>query len=138
VLGVQGPDIAAGTITANNIAVGTLTAEQIKAHSLSVESLAVGSPTNLIVDPAFTSAALNAARMTQAVESSATPNFAEWSYTAEGALRIDNNSTTSNHSRFGFTNNTLGTYPRRGIPGPPLPRPDAAITVAHLPSPTRG
>src|SRR5690606_27803515 len=138
VLGVQGPDIAAGTITANNIAVGTLTAEQIKAHSLSVESLAVGSPTNLIVDPAFTSAALNAARMTQAVESSATPNFAEWSYTAEGALRIDNNSTTSNYSRFGFTNNTLVNYPLRDFPGPPLPSPELAIPVTHLPSATGG
>lgn len=131
VVGVSGPDIAANTITANNIAVGTLTAEQIKAHSLSVETLSVGNPSNLIVDPTFTSAPLNAARLAMAVQSSAgpPPTYSEWKYTAAGALRIENNSATSNYNRFGFSNNTLINYPLQTFPGPTLTSHELAIPV---------
>lgn len=129
VLGIQGPDVAANTITANNIAAGTLTAEQVKAHSLSVESLSVGSPTNLIVDPTFSSATLNAARLAQAVNSSS--NGVTWSITSTGAVRIDNNSTSSNYNRFGFTNNTILNYPLQTFPGPILSSPELAVPVGN-------
>lgn len=125
VLGVVGPDIAANTITANNIVAGTLTAEQIKAHSLSVESLAVGNPSNLVVDPTFSSATLNAARLAQATATSG--SGVAWSITAAGAIRIDNNSTANNFNRFGFTNNTLVNYPLQTFPGPSLSSNELAI-----------
>lgn len=129
VLGVVGPDIAANTITANNIVAGTLTAEQIKAHSLTVESLAVGDPANQVVDPSFTSTALNTARLTQATASSA--SGVAWSITSAGALRIDNNSGANNFSRFGFTNNTLVNYPLQTHPGPGLASPELAVPVTR-------
>lgn len=125
VLGVVGPDIAANTITANNIVAGTLTAEQIKAHSLSVESLAVGNPSNLVVDPTFASATLNTARLTQANASSA--SGVAWTVTGAGAIRIDNNTTADTFNRFGFTNNTLVNYPMQTFPGPSLPSNELAI-----------
>lgn len=125
VLGVSGPDIAANTITANNIATGTLTAEQIKAHSLTVENLAVGNPANLVVDPTFSSAPLNTARLTQATGSSG--SGVAWSITAAGAVRIDNNSGANNFNRFGFTNNTLVNYPLQTFPGPSLTSNELAI-----------
>jgi hypothetical protein len=125
VLGVVGPDIAANTITANNIVAGTLTAEQIKAHSLSVESLAVGNPSNLVVDPTFASATLNTARLTQANASSA--SGVAWTITGAGAIRIDNNTTGDSFNRFGFTNNTLVNYPMQTFPGPALSSNELAI-----------
>lgn len=125
VLGVVGPDIAANTITANNIVAGTLTAEQIKAHSLSVESLAVGNPANLVVDPTFSSATLNTARLTQANASSASGTL--WTITGAGAIRIDNNFGANSFSRFGFTNNTLINYPMQTFPGPTLSSNELAI-----------
>jgi hypothetical protein len=127
VQGVTGPDIAANTITANNIVAGTLTAEQIKAHSLSVESLAVGSPTNLVVDPEFSSVSLNAARLAQAANSSATG--VAWSITSAGAIRIDNNATGNSFNRFGLTNNTLVNFPLQTFPGPILSSPELAIPI---------
>lgn len=129
VLGVSGPDIAANTITANNIVAGTLTAEQIKAHSLSVESLSVGDPANLVVDPSFSSAVLNTARLTQATASSASGVL--WSITGAGNLRIDNNTTGSSFSRFGFTNNSLVNYPLQTHPGPGLTSPELAVPVTR-------
>jgi len=129
VLGVTGPDIAANTITANNILAGTITAEQIKAHSLSVETLSVGDPANLVVDPAFSSATLNAARLTQAAASSA--GGVAWTITADGNPRIDNNTTASSFNRFGFTNNTLVNYPLQTHPGPGLTSPELAIPVTR-------
>jgi hypothetical protein len=129
VLGVVGPDIAANTITANNIVAGTLTAEQIKAHSLSVENLSVGDPSNLVVDPSFSSAVLNTARLTQATASSA--SGVAWSITAGGALRIDNNVTGSSFNRFGFTNNTLVNYPLQTHPGPGLTSPELVVPVTR-------
>src|ERR1044072_753713 len=125
VQGVVGPDIAANTITANNIVAGTLTAEQIKAHSLSVESLSVGNPSNLVVDPTFSSAPLNTARLTQATASSG--SGVAWSITGAGALQIDNNSGANNFNRFGFTNNTLVNYPLQTFPGPNLTSNELAI-----------
>jgi hypothetical protein len=125
VLGVSGPDIAANTITANNIATGTLTAEQIKAHSLTVENLAVGNPANLVVDPTFSSAPLNTARLAQATGSSG--SGVAWTITAAGAVRIDNNSGANNFNRFGFTNNTLVNYPLQMFPGPSLSSNELAI-----------
>ena len=129
VLGVVGPDIAANTITANNIVAGTLTAEQIKAHSLSVENLSVGDPSNLVVDPSFSSTVLNTARLTQATASSA--SGVAWSITAGGALRIDNNVTGSSFNRFGFTNNTLVNYPLQTHPGPGLTSPELVVPVTR-------
>lgn len=132
VLGVVGPDIAANTITANNIVAGTLTAEQIKAHSLTVENLSVGDPSNLVVDPSFSSPELNAARLQQAIDSSAgSPTFAQWSITAAGNPRIENNSGTSNYNRFGFTNNTLVNYPLQTFPGPSLSSNELAVPVTR-------
>lgn len=132
VQGVVGPDIAANTITANNIVAGTLTAEQIKAHSLSVESLSVGNPNNIIVDPTFSSAALNTARLTQAIASSAgSPTFAQWSIIANSSIKIENNSTTNNYNRFGFTNNSLVNYPLQTFPGPSLSSNELAIPVTR-------
>lgn len=129
VLGVVGPDIAANTITANNIVAGTLTAEQIKAHSLSVETLSVGDPANLVVDPSFSSAALNTARLTQATGSSAAG--VAWSITGAGNIRIDNNATGSSFNRFGFSNNTLVNYPLQTHPGPGLTSPELAVPVTR-------
>lgn len=132
VLGVVGPDIAANTITANNIVAGTLTAEQIKAHSLSVESLSVGNPNNVVVDPTFSSATLNAARLTQAIASSATqPTYSQWSIIANTSIKIENNSTTSNYNRFGFTNNSLVNYPLQTFPGPSLTSNELAIPITR-------
>src|ERR1044072_1993168 len=125
VQGVVGPDIAANTITANNIVAGTLTAEQIKAHRLSVESLCVGEPSNLVVDPTFSSAPLNTARLAQAPASSG--SGVAWSIPGAGALRIDNNSGANNFNRFGFTNNTLVNYPLQTFPGPNLTSNELAI-----------
>jgi hypothetical protein len=125
VLGVVGPDIAANTITANNIAAGTITAEEIKAHSLSVETLSVGDPNNLVIDPTFSSAELNTARVTQANNSSASGVL--WSITSAGAVRIDNNTTANSFNRFGLTNNTLVNYPLQTFPGPGLSSNELAI-----------
>lgn len=129
VQGVTGPDIAANTITANNIVAGTLTAEQIQAHSLSVQALSVGNPNNQVVDPSFTSAPLNTARLTQANASSAAGVV--WTITSAGAVRIDNNSTASSFNRFGFTNNTLVNYPLQTQPGPGLSSPELAVPVTR-------
>lgn len=129
VLGVEGPDIAANTITANHVATGTLTAEQIKAHSLSVDVLSVGDPSNLIVDPSFSSPDLNAARLLQAEGSSADASV--WSITPGGAIRIENNTTIDTFNRFGFTNNTLVNYALQNFPGPGLPSPELAIPVTR-------
>lgn len=129
VLGIVGPDIAANTITANNIVAGTLTAEQIKAHSLSVENLSVGDPSNLVVDPSFSSTVLNTARITQAAASSA--GGVVWSITSAGAVRIDNNVTGSTFNRFGFTNNTLVNYPLQTHPGPGLTSPELVVPVTR-------
>ncbi|MEN6334364.1 MAG: hypothetical protein ABFE01_08885 [Phycisphaerales bacterium] len=132
VLGVVGPDIAANTITANNIVAGTLTAQQIKAHSLSVESLSVGNPNNVVVDPTFSSATLNTARLTQAIASSATsPTFSQWSIIANTSIKIENNSATSNFNRFGFTNNSLVNYPLQTFPGPSLTSNELAIPITR-------
>lgn len=136
VLGVQGPDIAANTVTANHVATGTLTAEQMKAHSLSVDVLAVGSPSNLIVDPFFSSPALNAARLTQAAASSSAGTA--WSVTADGAVRIDNNTTASTFSRFGLSNNTLVNFPLATFPGPMLSSPELAIPISRPGATTAG
>lgn len=135
VLGVTGPDIEANTITANNVAAGTLTAEQIKAHSLSVETLSVGHQGNLVVDPAFTSAALNDARLTQASGSSG--SGVAWSITSAGLVRLDNNVTTDTFNRFGLSNNTLVNYPLQTFPGPGLSSPELAIP-ATLPGGASG
>jgi hypothetical protein len=130
VLGVTGPDIAANTITANNILTGTLTAEQIKAHSLTVESLAVGNPSNQIIDPTFSSTPLNTARLAQAALSSSSLS-AVWTVTGAGALRIDNNTTTSTFSRFGFSNNTLLNYNMGVFPGASISSNELAIPVTR-------
>lgn len=127
VLGVVGPDIAANTITANNVVAGTLTAEQIKAHSLTVESLSVGNPSNLVVDPTFSSGPLNTARLTQAANSSA--GGVAWSVTADGAVRVDNNVTATSFSRFGLSNNTILNYQLQGNPGATLPSNELAIPI---------
>ena len=129
VLGVVGPDIAANTITANNIVAGTLTAEQIKAHSLTVENLSVGDPSNLVVDPSFSSTALNTARLTQAAGSSA--GTVAWTITSAGAVRIDNNSTANSFNRFGFSNNTLVNLPLQTFPGTSLSSNELAIPVTR-------
>jgi hypothetical protein len=132
VQGVTGPDIAANTITANNITAGTLTAEQIKAHSLSVETLSVGNPNNMVVDPTFSSASLNAARLAQAVGSSASsPSLIQWTVTANTSIKIENNSTTNTFNRFGFTNNTLVNYPLQTFPGPSLTSNELAIPITR-------
>ncbi len=129
VLGVVGPDIAANTITANNIVTGTLTAEQIKAHSLSVETLSVGDPSNLVIDPAFASASLNTARLTQATAS--TPGAATWSFPGTGNLRIVHTSTADVFGRFGLTNNTLVNFPLQTFPGPTLSSPELVLPVTR-------
>lgn len=129
VQGVTGPDIAANSITANNIAAGTLTAEQIKAHSVSVESLSIGDPRNLIVDPTFSSATLNTARLAQAAISS--PVGVVWTVTANGTVKLTNNVTASSFSRFGFSNNTLLNVALATFPGPPLSSPELVIPVTR-------
>lgn len=129
VQGVTGPDVAANTITANNVVAGTLTAEQIKAHSLSVDSLAIGSPTNLLVDPTFTSPVLNAARLTMATSS--TNVGAAWSYPGTGSIKVTNNSTATSFCRFGLSNNTLVNYPLITHPGPGLASPELVMPVTR-------
>lgn len=135
VVGVVGPDIAANSIEANHVVAGTLTAEQIKAHSLTVESLSVGNPANLVVDPQFTSSALNLARLTQAGQSSSVG--VAWTITSTGSLRLDNNTTSSTFSRFGFTNNSLLNYPLITHPGPVLASPELVVPV-NRPGATTG
>lgn len=127
VQGVSGPDIAANSITANNIATGTLTAEQIKAHSLSVENLSVGSPSNLVVDPTFTSQPLNDVRLAMAIRSSA--STVTWAYTGTGSVKLTNNSTANSFNRFGFTNNTLVNVPLQNFPGDSLKSPELVIPI---------
>jgi hypothetical protein len=78
VVGVQGPDIEANTVTANNIAAGTITAEKIKAYSLSADRLSVGALNNVIADPMMANADLNAARLAMATRSDNTNSSLAW------------------------------------------------------------
>lgn len=130
VVGVGGPDIAAGAITADHVAAGSLTAEQIKAHSLSVDRLAVGNPANLIVDPALTSPELNANRLAMARSSSGTINTWE---VVDGRAVFTHNYTTgiNNYARFVLSNNTLLDFPVQTFPGPVLPTPELVIPVSR-------
>lgn len=126
VVGVIGPDVQANSITANEIAVGTLTAEQISAHSLSVDRLSVGDPANMMIDPALTSPELNAHRLAMAGISSTTT--VAWSI-ANGALRVDNNSTGNGFGLFGLVNSTALMFPLATSPGPTLSSIERAIPV---------
>lgn len=131
VLGVVGPDIEANTITANNIVAGTITAEEIQAHSLSVETLSVGDPSNLVVDPTFSSATLNSARLALASNAGSSASGVAWSITGTGLVRIDNNSTANSFNRFGFVNNTLVNIPLGTFPGTSLSSNELAIPVTR-------
>src|SRR5690606_16432734 len=110
---------------ANTLHAGTITVDEIKAHILSVETVSVGDPNNLLIDPTFSSAELNTARITQANNSSASGVL--WSITSAGAVRIDNNTTANSFNRFGLTNNTLVNYPLQTFPGPGLSSNELAI-----------
>jgi hypothetical protein len=51
--GVKGPDITAGSITANNLAVGSVTAQAIAAGAITSQKINIGQTQNLVVDPSF-------------------------------------------------------------------------------------
>lgn len=134
VLGVEGPDIEANSITANEMAVGTLTAEQMRAHSLTVDRLSIGDTGNLIADPQFYETdVLTPYRLSRA--NSMSPTHVSWSINGPVAS-LSVNSTGTGSAYFGFYNNdqpapainTSSNFPPgRAIP---LTRPGNATTGA--------
>lgn len=126
VQGVRGPDIAAGTITANNIAAGTITAEQIAAYSINVDRLSIGDISNMVADPLLGDSSLNANRVLNAEQSSA--GAAVWSISG-GVATVTKGATAATFNRFPIINNTVisGSFQNDS----PLPRPGLAIQVTR-------
>lgn len=102
VQGVVGPDIEANTITANNIMAGTITAEQIAAYSINVDRLSVGDNSNMIADPLLGDTDLNANRVGNAEQSSASANA--WSIN-NGVARMTKGTEIQTFARFPLINN---------------------------------
>lgn len=130
VTGVTGPDIEANSVTANHVVAGSLTAEQIQAHSLSVDRLSVGNPSNLMIDPTFSSDALNTARLAMAANSSAAALV--WTVNkTTGSVKATGGAPTSVFGRFGLVNNTLLNVPLQTFPGAPLSSPERVWPVTR-------
>ena len=105
VQGVEGPDIEANTITANNIQAGSITAEKIRAYSLTVDRLAIGEPNNIIADPTFANAELYDHRR---IRSNANTSAGiTWGATSTGASAVATKASGAGTlaARFAFANN---------------------------------
>lgn len=126
VQGVQGPDIEANTITANNIAAGTITAEEIAAYSINVDRLSVGDNSNMIADPLLGDPDLNTNRINIAEMSSADANV--WAI-SNGVATLTKGIAGDTFSRFVLVNNTIITGQFQN--NDPLERPGLAIQVTR-------
>lgn len=128
VQGVVGPDIQAGTITANEIAAGTLTAEQVKAHSLSVDRLAVGDGSNFIADPLLSDTeSLNPYRLAKATEATP-PTTGVWSI-VDGAAVLTFAANPASSAWFGLYGH-IGAMPPIGQ-NASLPSPGLATQITR-------
>lgn len=78
VQGIEGPDLEANTITANEIAAGTITSEEIRAYSLQADRLSIGSQDNIVADPLFWNADLSQHRIMAASDPSNTNPLITW------------------------------------------------------------
>lgn len=85
VQGVTGPDITAGTITANNLAVGSVTAQAIFAGAITADKIALGQTQNLVQDPSFNNTDWCTRRLTTAW----TEKPSRWAFKKFGDINWD-------------------------------------------------
>jgi hypothetical protein len=112
VLGIEGPDIEANSITANEIAAGTITAEEIKAYSLTVDRLSIGETNNLIADPQLRDPDLNAFRVaTSSIFPGSSSTDIVWTVESGKAVGTKGPLTTQQTARFSLMNNTILSLP---------------------------
>lgn len=112
VLGIEGPDIEANSITANEIAAGTITAEEIKAYALTVDRLSIGESNNLVADPQLRDPDLNAFRIaTSSIFPGSSSTDIVWSVSGGAAVGTKGPLTTTQTARFSLMNNTILSVP---------------------------
>lgn len=139
VVGVEGPDVEADTITANNVRVGSLTGREVRSHSLSADRLSIGDTANIVSDPLLsdigdpdpdnpgeTVGGLNRHRVEVALDNSATGS--EWKVDG-GFATLTNVTSSDNYNRFGLVNNII-LMP--GLTnGDPIERPGLAAQITR-------
>lgn len=125
VVGVEGPDIAANSITANHIQAGSISAEKIAAYSISVDRLSVGSETNMIADPQMSNKELREWRRDVGNTATNSGVNVQWTVSDNSLSFWARVVTTAanNFSRFPLFNNVLLPLSTdlRVTPPPPIP-----------------